>query len=811
MRSKRTRTALAFILSTILLLSSLLGCGGSGNTSFYQNALPVFVAGSVTEAERTTAITDVKAFFGTVVGGTNAGTQLVEHMKSLPEFATAEISPSGDAIGWFKDGVMLSVILKDGFNSTRRGRGEQQAKASKAAVSAPPISRDVPGTTKAYLVNSKESSWDDASADYSGVMNIHGYDTVIMSGYLADYSNIKSAGILYTNARGFVSRSRTGETRRWMGVRDVRSVETMAQYAPQIEKGTVAVAIWQNHGAEGVPAFMEDGLCMNDQFLLDSGMTFTVNSLWVNETSFGGGEEMVRTAASFNGLSEYASWNGLVDSYDAFRASSYLFDRMLGENIVLPADSPTLAPYTIQEVVDGLNKNHDPETGRAWDTSVVGSGTAAKFLFTRFAPDLIVMIPSVDFATVDKEKKTMEISGYFGSEHGAVTINGSNLTVKTWEPERIVVDEPSITSGKIVVRSLGLPSASGLLSSNAFQWDGLGVKITPDAPSLQRQEAKAFSAEVTGGTVPSGAKYKWTVTTGTGTVNGGATATTTTPSVSYVAPNADSDEVLKVQLLSSTGTVLAEKTTAIHVGNTSVTISQLQHNALLLVNERIDPQFVGTLPSGSVFQWTLVGDGTIALTSGQLDRTGNSLVKYVETAGSVHYIAPTVPATGEASDATLSLRVVSPTGAVLGTASMSFKVGGVPFYKIKQVNASGVEKTWFLSTNDLASNQPPGGVDYDQYFVPHGSRFNMHIRTVKGSRPSVSSYSFDSNLTFGAFVYSFPGDILNGAPSGIPATGTLTITSKVRLANGHDMYGYTISVNMTNANPMTGSGAFELP
>jgi hypothetical protein len=117
------------------------------------------------------------------------------------------------------------------------------------------------------------------------------------------------------------------------------------------------------------------------------------------------------------------------------------------------------------------------------------------------------------------------------------------------------------------VRSLKLAGASGLLFSNSYAYKAFGLELTPKTADVDPNQTRSFTVAVTQGTLPSGAKYEWTVL-GDGKVNNQTTVTTTTTTVTYRAPNTDASDTLRVRAVTSTGTVLAETTALIAVGNT---------------------------------------------------------------------------------------------------------------------------------------------------------------------------------------------------------------------------------------------------
>ncbi|HWA82710.1 MAG TPA: hypothetical protein VG820_04720, partial [Fimbriimonadaceae bacterium] len=179
-----------FLLAVLAL--ALAGCGGGGNSL---PQLPVFVPGSVSSAERYAAYDEVEAFFDTVGGQPDATAQVVAKMKTMPQFATAEVATSGQAVGWFKDGQMYVVFTVDEDGTTPAGHHQAQSL---------PKSRDLPAGTAAYVIDAFEPARQDASSIIGPELAAKGYNVQLMSGTVNDYMSIQDAGVLVVHAHGIL-------------------------------------------------------------------------------------------------------------------------------------------------------------------------------------------------------------------------------------------------------------------------------------------------------------------------------------------------------------------------------------------------------------------------------------------------------------------------------------------------------------------------------------------------------------------------------------------------------------------------------
>lgn len=569
-----------FFLGVMLIMASLMysGCGGGGGASTFSfPPLPVFVPGSVTEPDRTRAIGEVSDFYKTVAGQPDAMDQVVTFMKTRPEFATAEKSKSGDAVGFFKDGRMYMVAQPTPQLASRPANTHALPPNPSATTT-----RELPGANKAYLINIELGARFDTIPIIDPVLTTRGFDTIVLEGAVGDFAQIRDAGVLYLKTLGMKSRNQFNEEHIWFLTATPVNDETTALYQSQLDAGTMSTVSLRTNVGNVEPTY-GNYMVVSEKFIQNSGMSFRPNALWINEAAWGA-DPLARVHSP--NVQAYWSWSGRFYEGDAFDTTILLFARLLGTRAFVQLNEDV--PYTIGEAMGDLNITPRLTGGAFFNqTSYSASSKFDLYVSTDLSlnVDDLTMIPSIRSATVDKAENTMTIEGYFGTESGPVTINGSTLNVRSWTPRKVIVDAPTVTEGGIVLRSLGGASASGQLLSKVFYWRDLVFKINPENIFLKRQETKSFAVTTTGGTVPNGTTYRWTLD-GQGTINGTTTVNGTASSVSFRAANTDGETTLKVEVFLPSGGKLGEAFAQIGVGENA-----LNYTASGQINY---PQFNGT-------------------------------------------------------------------------------------------------------------------------------------------------------------------------------------------------------------------------
>ncbi len=538
----------------------MAGCGGGGSSESSLGPLPVFIAGSVADADRTRVTGEVTEFFKTVATQPDAMQRVINYMKTKPEIVATELSKSGDAVAWFKDGVKYMVI-----DSAPGGRTR-----SAGSVPTPPApvqeskTRELPGANKAYLMHVNAADFINSIQFFDPALAQKGYDTIPLEGAVGDFAQIQDAGVLYINTLSALSRDRNEEDRVWYLTSTQNTAGNYQLYRSEIEAGTICLVSYIVDTTSDALTYQE-GLMVSDKFLQQSGMSFKPNAIWINEIFFGSQEGMLQTAFSFNGLESYWAWGGEFDGLEASETTQFVLARFLGTPVDIEDDLP---PYNVNEVQSELGAATRVSGNlKVNQTSVNEFSTFSGY--TRDDVNDLTMIPSIRSAVLDKESNTMVIEGFFGSESGAVTIDGSTLNVLAWTPKKVTVEAPTATKGVLVLRSLGGASASGQLLSKRFEWEDIVFSIIPGEIALRKQESKSFTVSATGAGVPAGSTYKWTLS-GAGLINGSSSFTGPATTVTFQAPNAEGETVLNVEILSPSGTKLGDAYAVIGIGDNRI-------------------------------------------------------------------------------------------------------------------------------------------------------------------------------------------------------------------------------------------------
>jgi hypothetical protein len=150
------------------------------------------------------------------------------------------------------------------------------------------------------------------------------------------------------------------------------------------------------------------------------------------------------------GAGVYLGWNDTCSPAGAYRAARYFTDRMLGANRFQP-EVPAQRPFPWDAVLGDMKKKSfelDPNTGATFQ-ALPNPGSTNKQL----------LAPSIRHVEVDEYLDELRLIGRFGSKEGEVTIGGQRRPVKTWAPERIVVELPRTGAGsrgavQVVVRGV---------------------------------------------------------------------------------------------------------------------------------------------------------------------------------------------------------------------------------------------------------------------------------------------------------------------------------------------------------------------
>lgn len=602
MNSRLTRYGifLLLVLLQLILISGCGGAGGAGNQTSPEVHELVFnnnLSGSVSDAERTAAATAVKnawksAFNQPIAAQAKA---ITDAMQSQAVFRSAGIS-NGNVWGRYKDGIIhiFTVADPDIVGPQKSVTGlESSVDMNEPDSPVSGMSRAVGDgilpSTNAYVINSMEAARPSPFAKVVPQLVTSGFQVTQLTGSVADWNSVKDCSLLLLHAHGTVVRFESGATVFCLSTSEEVTPQRNLQYESKMGLGEMAICTNRVVGqTDPIDVY---GLLSPYSF--PTGM-FTNTSFAFAMSCLSG-----QTADLFNswkkvGLTNLYAWSGSVSSHDSARTCEFFIDRSLGYNTIGKRDAGDPLGFTLPEVFAKMKSRLRGDTNPfgipdyAYDTSYEyfrGNNPPNPPIvkLKEFgSSNLLSLTPLINDVQFNGSRTSLIIRGHFGPPGGTVLINGDYLTATAWTPTQITVNKPTQTSGTIRVLNTGKPSASGSLKSNSYKWVALSVKLTPASALLSRLGTQAFTLSPTQGTLPTDAVYKWTLT-GKGKINGGTTVTTSTPTATYVAPNQDGVFSLKCEVLSASGSVLAEASAAIIIGD--------QASVAYTISNMNDPRF----------------------------------------------------------------------------------------------------------------------------------------------------------------------------------------------------------------------------
>ena len=194
----------------------------------------------------------------------------------------------------------------------------------------------------------------------------------------------------------------------------------------------------------------------------------------------------LRAAFKNAGASVFLGWSAKVDDRVAYKAASFLLDRLLGANAVDPKEDPKQRAFRIDDVLVDM-------AGRGLDKDPVNG---AVLQMERLQGDFGLLSPSILFASLERGTSGMRllIAGWFGDDlgpsHRRVRLGTDLVDVDTWNSDLIVCNIPNTGSGsagslRVEVEDNGTGENNGFprwSNDRAItRWKGL-FKYTHDDP-----------------------------------------------------------------------------------------------------------------------------------------------------------------------------------------------------------------------------------------------------------------------------------------------------------------------------------------
>ncbi len=549
-------------LVTLALLTIVLfaaGCAGHGGTG-----LPTFINGSVTDAEYEAASAAITQAFQDAGSGSDVTEKVLAAMRAQEKVVVARLNSSDQPVAWFKDGRKLIVLV----DSLLRAPAESVG-SGLTAVSREGATRNLVSGKKAVFMNGFLGAGVPNLEPLRAQLADKGFEVQVETLTAETGPSLAGLDLLLASSHALVDESRTGVKKLFYGSTTEVTRETSQLYRQQIaDEKMVEVVTRIYSGPRTYETKVFYGL--SQAYLQERGMSFRPGAFWLSNACHSARQPAIAFADTIPGLTCYTGWNGAALNITADETTAFVFDRLLGVFAATPTDPAPPGPLTTPELKERL--------------TVVRSTGGLRMDQSRNTKDIVVdhvvhrpsgaaqanqtLIPSIRSATLNATEETVTIDGFFGTQQGPVTLNGTIQNVLSWGETSIVIDKPGEKSGTLLVRSIGAPSASGFLFSNSFRYqepEPFSITISPEIAITTPDTIRSLTAVAATGTIPANSRFRWTVTSGGGKVNGKSTVTGSEPTVEYRSAPEVGTDVLKLDVLNQAGQVIASKTLTITI------------------------------------------------------------------------------------------------------------------------------------------------------------------------------------------------------------------------------------------------------
>jgi len=463
---------------------------------------------------------------------------MLTFLKSRPEIADAGISEDSCIWGRFKDGRELLIV--NNRNPNAHSRKASLLKNHSHTTRA--LRNGLPGSKKAVLLNGLGTCYVNVTEELSAMLTDKGYDVSIGEASVDRFLHLRDdfPGVLFVSSHGGTA----------------QGTEPYALWTTTEVNKTNDAAL-ATYLAEGSLRYMfaeqderPDGECEDAKHygvttkFVQKYITCSANSLvYLDACTSAGAGGVMRSAWLRQGASLFVGWTRSVDSDFSVEASQFVFDRMLGTNSFLP-ETDAKPPLDYQAVKTEMS-THTPRLDlyTEADNNVT---VAVELVFIPNDPqftnstapvgDLGLLAPSIQNLYPNRTDNNLKLIGQFGqnpSAEGQVTVDGTPLTVRSWEFNQIVCDLPASgpgSSGTVKVSVRGH-------TSNGVSLPASELLISPAQVTLKRGQSQKFTAtrtevqwSATGGSIDQNGNYTAGNTPGqynvTVSVNDGATSAT---------------------------------------------------------------------------------------------------------------------------------------------------------------------------------------------------------------------------------------------------------------------------------------------
>ena len=434
---------------------------------------------TLTSAQRITALNKVKAKFASLDGTSDrdaANQQLVDFIRSLPEFAEAGISTDSCVWATYTDGVELIVVNND--PSPGQAGAVEPATAALTSPIVPPA--NLSNSIQARLVNAHGPSFANPIPDIRSWLNDQNYtEPVNDEATVQALKTVGDDGVFFFRGHGGNAKGTQPYSLETVTEVSEQNDETFKDdLAPQIIDGEERVRLRYMLSTYDLnltgDASKKETYAITSQFVRDYWRNFSANSFVFIDACDSAAAEAAgfQNAIKQKQASVYAGWTGRVNQSVGFNTSKFVFDRLLGANHVYPeSDGFKQRPFDYNSVANDFQYH-----GVGMDPA-----TRSNLVFQKLSGSqsdgFQALAPSIEELNVDETTNTLAIIGIFGEDpgeiHRSVSVGGHNVNVKTggWHSIAIFCDLPTLglgSAGEVIVMVTGHKSNAACLS----EWRG---------------------------------------------------------------------------------------------------------------------------------------------------------------------------------------------------------------------------------------------------------------------------------------------------------------------------------------------------
>lgn len=299
---------------------------------------------------------------------------------------------------------------------------------------------------------------------------------------VANLKNVHGDGIFYINSHGGPGFDANSVAYYAIWTLDAIDLATLPAYKTMVDSHELVGMLEYSDSPGGCAKVMHYGITSK---FVRNHMSFAKNSLVVVDacSSASGPAQSMRDAFAAVGASVYVGWTRTVTAGFAYAAMKYMFDRILGLNVISPED-PEQRAFNIYDVKDDMaNKGLTVEPGNGTELTVFPLGE-----------DFGLLTPSIQFLSLEENglRTLLIIAGIFGTDPGdgnrAVTINDQMADNIQWGPTEIACEIPTTgaNSAGTVVVSIGTGQNERKSNPvNLTEWKGELVYDRDDPGSQQ--------------------------------------------------------------------------------------------------------------------------------------------------------------------------------------------------------------------------------------------------------------------------------------------------------------------------------------